>query len=193
MFARFPSLLAALALVFTALSSPADDFTTEPGFVALFNGNDLTGWHYADGPAFDGKPESSDGRYSAKDGVLSVNPPKDAPRKIQQIWTAQEFPKNFILRLEFRAAVNADSGIFLRKPQLQSRDYLVAGPYKELKNYKPQDWNVIEVVVKDNVAHCTCNGEVLEAALQLPATGPIGLEGDRGLMEYRRIRIKEMP
>ena len=51
----------------------------------------------------------------------------------------------------------------------------------------------MEVVVKDNVARCTCNGEVLEEALQLPATGPIGLEGDRGQMEYRRIRIKEIP
>jgi hypothetical protein len=27
----------------------------------------------------------------------------------------------------------------------------------------------------------------------VPATGPIGLEGDRGQMEYRHIRIKEMP
>jgi len=47
--------------------------------------------------------------------------------------------------------------------------------------------------VKDGVAHCTCNGEVLEAALKVPATGPIGLEGDVGLMEYRRIQIKELP
>ena len=63
---------------------------------------------------------------------------------------------------------------------------------KALKKYKPQDWNLIEVVVKDNVAHCTCNGEVLEAALKLPETGPIGLEADRGQMEYRRIRVKEL-
>jgi hypothetical protein len=49
------------------------------------------------------------------------------------------------------------------------------------------------VTVKDNVAHCTCNGEVLEAALALPSTGPIGLEGDRGQMEYRRIRLQEVP
>jgi hypothetical protein len=48
------------------------------------------------------------------------------------------------------------------------------------------------VEVKDGVAHCTCNGEVLEAALVLPATGPIGLEGDRGVMEYRHIQIKEV-
>ena len=86
---------------------------------------------------------------------------------------------------------NADSGVFIRKPQLQCRDYPIAGPYKNLKNYKPQDWNEMIVVVKDGVAHCTCNGEVLEAALKVPDTGPIGLEGDRGQMEYRRIRIKE--
>lgn len=43
--------------------------------------------------------------------------------------------------------------------------------------------------MKDGVAHCTCNGEVLEEALKVPETGPIGLEGDRGQMEYRRIRI----
>jgi hypothetical protein len=30
---------------------------------------------------------------------------------------------------------------------------------------------------------------VLEAAYELPNTGPIGVEGDRGQMEYRHIRI----
>jgi len=82
---------------------------------------------------------------------------------------------------------------FLRAPHLQLSDYLVAGPYKQLKKYKPQDWNKIEVTVKDNVAHCVCNGEVLEKGLTLPPTGPIGLEGDRGQMEYRHIQVKEMP
>lgn len=185
------TLLAALLFCATPIFA-ADDFKPEPGFTSLFNGHDLTGWHYKDGPAFDGKAASSDERYTAKDGVLTVNPPKDAPRKVQQIWTVQEFPKDFILKLEFRAAVNADSGIFLRKPQLQCRDYLVAGPYKELKQYKPQEWNQIEVTVKDGVARCTCNGEVLEEALKLPETGPIGLEGDRGQMDYRHIQIKEV-
>ena len=42
-----------------------------------------------------------------------------------------------------------------------------------------------------NVATCTCNGEPLKFANELPATGPIGLEADRGQMEYRRLRIKE--
>jgi hypothetical protein len=29
--------------------------------------------------------------------------------------------------------------------------------------------------------------------MKLPETGPIGLEGDKGQMEYRRIRIMELP
>ena len=176
----------------------AEDWAPEAGFTSLFNGKDLTGWCFRTKTQeitdkFDGKTESTGGRYSAKDGIFSVNPPKDVPRLVAQVWTVQEFPKNFTLKLEFRAAVNADSGIFLRKPQLQCRDYLVAGPYKDLKAYKAQDWNLIEVTVKDNVAHCVCNGEVLEEALKLPETGPIGLEGDRGLMEYRHIQLKELP
>jgi len=183
--------IAALVLASVAFTATAaDSFKLEPGYISLFNGKDLTGWGYKTNN-FDGKTESMDGRYSAKDGNLVVNPRE--PRLVQVIWTTKEFPKNFSLKLEFRAAMNADSGLFLRKPQLQVRDYLVAGPYKMLKQYKPQDWNVIEVTVKDNVAHCTCNGEVLEDALKLPDTGPIGLEGDRGQMEYRRIRLKELP
>lgn len=160
----------------------------EDGFELLLNLKDLTGWHYANGPEFKDMPSASDGRYTARDGRIVVNPGKG----LAQLWTTREFPTDFHLKLEFRAGVNADSGIFLRKPQLQCRDYYVAGPYKELKNYKPQDWNEIEVIVKGKVATCTCNGEELKFPNELPPTGPIGLEADRGQMEYRRIRIKEL-
>ncbi|HEY1082285.1 MAG TPA: DUF1080 domain-containing protein, partial [Prosthecobacter sp.] len=192
---------------FLGLSAHGEEFTPEPGFVSLFNGKDLSGWCFREKvdrkapavgavtTAFDGQPSSNDeGRYSAKDGILTVNFPKGQERLVSQLYTVREFPKNFVLKLEFRASVNADSGIFIRRPQLQCRDYRVAGPeaYKALKSYKPQDWNQIEVVVKDGAARCTCNGEVLEEALPLPSTGPIGLEGDRGQMEYRHIQIKEL-
>jgi sialate O-acetylesterase len=175
---------------------PASPFQTdrvwkiESGFEPLFNGRDLTGWHYQGEPDLDGKQHATDGRYTARDGRIVVNPPK--PKGLAQLWTTKEFPKDFVLRLEFRAGVNADSGVFIRKPQLQCRDYLVAGPYKELKNYKPQDWNEIEVTVKGDTATATCNGEPLKFDMKLPATGPIGLEADRGQMEYRRIRVKEL-
>jgi Domain of Unknown Function (DUF1080) len=173
-------------LAFGLLSHAADP-KPQGDAIELFNGKDLTGWGYKTGEKFDGKAESDDKRFTAKGNVLVVNPGKG----IKQLWTTRKFPKDFTLRLQFRAAVNADSGLFLRGPQLQVRDYLVAGPYKDLKKYKAQDWNDVLVVVKDNVARCTCNGEVLEAALKLPATGGIGLEADRGQMEYRKIRIKE--
>jgi lysophospholipase L1-like esterase len=195
------------------------EFTPEPGFVSLFNGRDLTGWGFqptsdadkesagkwkASDPSappwpivttpvsFDGQASSPDGRFVAKNGRLIVTTPPEG-RKIQQLSTTREFPKNFILRLEFRATPNADSGIFLRGRQLQCRDYPLAGPYKNLKNYRRGDWNEVEVTVTDAVAHSLCNGEVLEAAMKLPATGAIGFEGDRGQMEYRRIRVKQLP
>jgi hypothetical protein len=180
----FPLILACIPLT----KARADEFQIEPGYINLFNGRDLTGWGYRTNN-FDGKTHTDDGRYSASNGILVVHPRE--PRLVQQLWTTRQFPNDFHLKLEFRAAVNADSGLFLRGPQLQVRDYLVAGPYKQLKKYKPQDWNEIEVTVKDGVAHCTCNGEVLEETLKLPASGGIGLEGDRGQMEYRRIRLKE--
>jgi 3-keto-disaccharide hydrolase len=139
--------------------------------------------------SFDGMTASPDGRFAAISGRLVVKTPTEY-RRIQQLWTTREFPQDFVLKLEFRATPNADSGVFIRKPQLQCRDYALAGPYKELKRYRPQEWNELVVTVRGGIARAEANGELLEAAIPLPATGPIGLEGDRGQMEYRRIRIK---
>lgn len=175
------------------LETEPDDFQPEAGFRSLFNGSDLTGWGVRPKkgePKYFDTASSPDGRYVAKSGRLIVTTPPEG-RRFQILWTKEEFPTDFTLKLEFRATPNADSGVFLRKPQLQCRDYALAGPWKDLKKYRPQDWNELVVVVKDNVAHCTCNGEVLEESFQLPDTGPIGLEGDRGQMEYRRIRIRK--
>ena len=210
-YAKWASALRPVFATLGHLDNQADEFKPDPGFVSLFNGKDLTGWGYRvtpprkapkapkpDAPLvveikaeekFDGQTASSDGRYRAINGRLVITTPAEG-RRIQALSTQQEFPQDFILKLEFRATPNADSGVYLRKPQLQCRDFLVAGPYKDLKQYKAQDWNELVVVVKDGVAHATCNGEILEAALKLPETGPIGLEGDRGQMEYRHLQIK---
>jgi len=197
----------------------AEPFTPEEGFVSLFDGHDLTGWGYrrttdedresaakwqasdpnaaawpfVDQPeSFDGKTETPDRRYRVIGGRLVVTTPPEY-RKIQQLWTTREFGQDFVLRLEFRATPNADSGVYVRGPQLQCRDYTLAGPYTKLARYRPQDWNELEVTVQGGVARATCNGELLEEAMALPPSGPIGLEGDRGQMEYRRIRIRLLP
>jgi hypothetical protein len=171
-----------------AAGAPA--WRPEPGSTTLFTGTDLSGWHYRGDPDLGTATEASDGRYSAREGMLVVNPEVvGRGPHLRQLWTMREFPSDFVLKLEFRAAVDADSGIFIRGMQLQCRDYLVAGPFKELKAYKPQDWNEIVIVVTGRSALCTCNGEVLHVDLAVPANGPIGLEADRGRMEYRRIRL----
>ena len=196
-YSRWAAALRPLLATHGYLETEPDTFKLEPGFTSLFNGRDLTGWGLRKRKSlkrlenFDGKKTSGDKRYVAINGRLVVTTPPEG-RRFQQLWTTKEFAKDFILKLEFRATPNADSGVFIRSPQLQCRDYLLAGPWKELKNYKPQDWNEMVVTVKGGIAHCTCNGEILNAAMKVPATGPIGLEGDRGQMEYRRIRLKEL-
>jgi len=170
----------------------ADDFVPEPGYKSLFNGRDFTGWGTADGVAFDGKTETGDGRFIVRNGRIVV-PASRQERAFARLWTTQKFPRDFELKLEFRAGPNADSGLFVRDPQLQVRDYLIAGPYAALKNYRPLEWNEIVVTVKGGLAHATCNGEVLNDAFAVPTTGAIGLESDRGQMEYRRIRLRELP
>jgi hypothetical protein len=186
--------LLALLFILCAASAATPD-KPEPGFVSLFNGKDLTGWCYAPAEPFDGKAAATDGRFSAKNGILVVHPKEPRPKVGQKLWTTREFPKDFVLKLEFRASPKSDSGVFIRKPQLQVRDYYTAGPeaYKSLKKYRPQDWNEIEIVVTNGVARCTCNGELLTDSLKVPASGPIGLEADLGMVEYRRIRIREQP
>ena len=167
-----------------------DDFTPETGFESLSNGHDLSGWHYDDQPSLDGKSVTDDARYLATNGRVVVTVSHKA-RDYRTLWTTRTFSRDFVLKLEFRASPNADSGVFIRKPQLQCRDYLIAGPFANLKSYRPLEWNEIVVTVKGGLAHATCNGEVLVDAMVVPATGSIGLESDRGQVEYRRIRVQE--
>ena len=212
---RWAAALRPVFATFGFIDAEADTFKPEPGFKSLFNGRDLTGWGFrptpprkqnpnakakADAPvfvevptavSFDGKTSTPDGRYAAINGRLVVTTPAEG-RRIQQLWTTAEFPTDFVLKLEFRATPNADSGVFIRQPQLQCRDFLLAGPYNQLKQFKQGDWNELVVTVKGGIAHATCNGELLTDSMKVPATGPIGLEGDRGQMEYRRIRLKPL-
>jgi lysophospholipase L1-like esterase len=212
---------AALRPVFATLGlseTAAEPFTPEEGYESLFNGRDLTGWGYrptseadkasaarwqasdpnaaawpfvTEAARFDGLTQSPDGRFAVIGGRLVVTTSPEY-RKVQQLWTTREFGSDFELKLEFRATPFADSGVYLRGPQLQCRDYKLAGPYKDLKRYRPQEWNELEVTVRGGAARATCNGELLESEMKLPASGPIGLEGDRGQMEYRRIRVKRL-
>lgn len=193
---NYPRLLRLASVVLSVSASAwvyAADFVPDAGFTALLNGRDLTGWHHKDkdgkeGPALDGKTDAGDGRFTVQDGGLVGN--GATGRSV--LWTVKDLPKNFVLRLEFRAAPHCDGGIFFNKTQLQCGDYATYA-YKQLKTFKPEDWNSIEVTMKDGVAYCTCNGEVMTAALKVPESGQLGLEADKNAITYRKIEIKALP
>jgi acetyl esterase/lipase len=180
-----------MVLVSTSLLAAAR--ADEPGFQPIFNGKDLTGWRFGETPLA-GKTATDDGRFAVKDGVLAIAGSKDTPPKMAEIDTVNSYDGDFVLRLEFRASRDANSGLHLRdkvfKHQLQIRDYPNVGPYKTLKGYKDGDWNAIEVVVTGTKARCTCNGELLEAALEIPAKGPLALQSETNVVEYRNIRVQ---
>jgi hypothetical protein len=215
-YARWASALRPVLATFGYLETTPEPFTPEPGFEMLFNGRDLTGWqtrptteaekesarrwqasdpNAAEWPfitetsSHDGVPATPDGRFRAIAGRLVATTPAEG-RKIQQLFTTNDFDDDFILKFEFRATPYADAGLYLRRQQLQIRDYRLAGPYTSLTRYRPQDWNEVVVTVRGGIAEVTCNGEILEAAMKLPASGPIGIEGDRGQTEFRRIRVQ---
>jgi arylformamidase len=182
----------AIALLVTTflLSAARPD---EPGFKPILNGKDLTGWRL-DNTELAGKTASDDGRFAVKDGVLVVTGSKDTPPKMSEIDTVESHDGDFSLRLEFRASRDANSGLHLRDKafahQFQIHDYPRVGPYKTLSGYKDGGWNAIEVIVTGTTARCTCNGELLEASLAIPAKGPLALQSEINVVEYRNIRIR---
>jgi hypothetical protein len=162
--------LAATALLLAVLGALAvvegraeDDFKVEEGYTLLFNGKDLTGWTYKGSKEdLTGKTATEDGRFEVKDGVIIANEKdKNGKGGIKDLYTAKEYNNGFHLKLEFRAAPRADSGLYIRGPQLQVRDYPTVGPYKNLKNFKNADWNDLDVVVTNGVVTTTLNGKAL--------------------------------
>jgi hypothetical protein len=73
------------------------------GFVTLFNGQDLTGWH--SGP---------DHSWVVQDGVLTVTRAMDGQEhNSDYLWTDETYG-DFVLDLEFKVTAGTNSGIFFR-------------------------------------------------------------------------------
>ena len=217
-YAKWAAALRPVLATLRLLETSPMPFTPEEGFEQLFNGRDLTGWGYrptseadkasarrwqASDPnaaawpivtepvSFDGQTASPDGRFAVINGRLVVTTPPEC-RKIQQLWTTREFPEDFMLKLEFRATPNADSGVFLRgrscsaattaRRAVQGAEAVQAAGLERARRHRQERRRPLHLQRRSR-----------SKELKLPATGPIGLEGDRGQMEYRRIRIKTLP
>jgi hypothetical protein len=166
----FLSVWAGLAVVLAldAGAGRADDFKPEEGFVSLFNGKDLTGWRYGK-EDLAGKTETADKRFTVENGIIVAN----VGQGIRDLWTLKEFDKPIQFKLEFRAGPKADSGVYVRGPQLQVRDWIRRGEHKYLKNYKNDDWNELDITVKNGVLVSSVNGKALsdEDVLEVTVRG----------------------
>jgi len=178
---------------------PADD--KETGFTSLFNGKDLTGWHIMGG-----------GQFSVKDGVILLNKGGGWLRSDKEY-------KDFELRLQFRfVEKNANSGIFLRANddngpskayQVQTMDGDSIGDIytRELakptvkrdaeklkKAFKPTgEWQEYAITAKGGQLEVKLNGELITVAEGLAdQPGYIGPQGEGGILEFRKIRIREL-
>ena len=136
--------------------SAGDDFKIEPGYVSLFNGKDLTGWKYGK-DELEGKTETSDKRFRVVDGAIVAEEGKG----IKDLYTVKTFNGEFNLKLEFRAAAKADSGVYVRGPQLQVRDFHRRNEMKQLKKFKTDGWNELDITVKNAVLVASVNGKTL--------------------------------
>jgi hypothetical protein len=167
------ALLLLLALpAITASGRYDEDFKLEEGFTSLFNGKDLTGWYYRGSKEnLDGKTETADGRIKVENGVI-VMMAKDNKGKggIKDLYTIKSWPREFHLKLEFRASLKADSGVYVRGPQLQVRDFIRRNEHKHLKKFKNDGWNTLDIVVRNNQVVSTVNGKVLTAKDTLELT-----------------------
>jgi hypothetical protein len=141
-----------------AAGGASDDFKLEEGYVSLFNGRDLTGWCLGKDDLA-GKVASADKWFEVVDGVLVAN--GDREKLGSGILNTTKSYKSFRLKLEYRAEEKAISGVYLhggsmlRLPDLSRR---------ELKNFRTNDWNELDVTVTSDVVHTSVNGKALAAS-----------------------------
>lgn len=155
----------------------ADDFKLEEGFARLDNGKDLEGWNAVEG-------------WSVVDGAIHL----EVKKAKTHLYYKTPHSKNCIIRMQFKATKNADSGVYVWGNQLQVRDYPNAGPKQYAKPAKPAgEWNDLEWDISDGVAVVKLNGEVIEKAWKIGKDEKkgLGLQTERGDFDYRYIRIKE--
>ncbi len=168
------------------------------GYVALFNGKDLTGWEQTNGS-----------KFTAEDGVIKHRQGMGWLRTVEQY-------DNFILRLEVRwLKERQDSGVFLRsgiegknwpdskyEVQCENSERIVhifgtdcqRDPAKAQALLKPTgQWNTLEIVCDGTRCEVKLNGTLASWANNLqPRRGCLGLQGENGELEFRNLFLKKL-
>jgi len=167
----------------------AEKFKLEPGFLQLDNGKDLSGWY---GAAWSGKKTGNIDGWRVIDGAIHL----DCNAAKNHLFSKRTYGRDVVIRLQFRAAKAADSGLNVHGKQFQVRDYINSLP--ETRKYAPMckppgQWNEMEFDVTKGVAVVKLNGKVIEKAWEIgeEPQRPLGLQREKGDFDFRRIRLKE--
>lgn len=196
-------------LALTAIAANAQDSQNvpPPGFDALFNGKDLSGWKTDGG---------LDKHWKVVDGVIEY----DGKGK-RNLATVESFG-DFILLVDWKIAREGDSGIYLRgKPQVQIWDDIAAKKSKRppgsgalFNNRKGEsnplanadrpvgEWNRFRIELKGDIVTVDLNGQRVVNATRLenwpkydapiPEKGPIELQDHSSPLWFRNIFVKRL-
>jgi hypothetical protein len=168
----------------------------EEGFVSIFDGKTLDGW------------QGDTSGYEAKDGVLVCT------KQGGRLQMEKQYG-NFVLRFDYKLQPGGNNGIDIRGMEIQILDD-DAPKHAKLKpcqyhgsiychvpakrgHQKPLgEWNEQEILVDGRHVKVTLNGVVIvdaetdHGALNKPQ-GTIGFKGHHEHVEFRNLRIKELP
>ena len=183
-------LCAALLLCATsAMVVAADEFKLEPGYKLLFNGKNLDGWQTKaagkDGKPMplDGKTDAFGGRFVVKDGELVIDPAVKGDRYIE---TVQPLGGDFTLRFDFKPDEKCNNDLLFRGTKFD-----INPTAKNLKGIKVNEWNTMEIVVKDGSVEYRINGEKVDAKKTTVDKGPFVVRAEFGGVAIKNVRVTE--
>jgi hypothetical protein len=198
-----------------------NDNTPPPGFTALFNGKDLTGWQGLVELPQRSKltpvqlavaRENANAKYlphwMVRNGILHYD------GKGQSLQTAKDY-RNIELWVDWKIGKRGDSGIYLRGcPQVQIWDNPIGsgGLYNNKKNPsnplkvadKPiGEWNTFRIIMNGENVTVYLNGQLVvdnvtlenywDRSRPVPETGPIELQHHGDKLWFKNIYVKELP
>jgi hypothetical protein len=183
-------LVSCALLVFATCAAvvAADEFKPEPGFKLLFNGKNFDGWQTKaagknKAESLAGKTDAYDKRFVVKDGEMVIDPAVKGDRYIE---TAEPLGGDFTLRFDFKPDDKCNNDLLFRGTKFD-----INPAAKNLKGIKVNEWNKMEIVVKDGGVEYRINGEKVDTKKTTADKGPFVVRAEFGGVAIKNVRVTE--
>ncbi|MFM8272258.1 MAG: DUF1080 domain-containing protein [Gemmata sp.] len=167
----------------------ADEFKLESGYKLLFNGKNLDGWQQKatgkDGKTvpLEGKTDAFDKRFVVKGGELVIDPAVKGDRYIE---TVAPVSGNFTIKFDFKPDDKCNNDLLFLGTKFD-----INPTAKNLKGIKLNEWNTMEIVVKDKAVEYKVNGEKVDTKKTTQEKGPFTVRAEFGGVAIRNMRISD--